>query len=129
MYRCTIQRRYVTLIEMMVVMFLIALIAGALAINLGGSFEEGKAFKTKTGIDKLEAILDLEIAKYPQSATQIQNNWKELARSSPIFKEESLLKDGWGEDYNVSYNAENGGVYIYSKKYEEYQRTHNSSIK
>lgn len=117
------------MIEMMVVMFLIALIAGALAINLGGSFEEGKAFKTKAGMDKLEAILNLEIAKYPQSTEQIRNNWKEVARSSPIFKEESLLKDGWGEDYDVDFNKDMGSVYIYSKKYAEYQRTHNSSIK
>lgn len=130
MYRCTIQRRFVTLIEMMIVMFLIALIAGALAINYGGSLDEGKAFKTKTGIDKLEAVLNLEISKYPQAANQIQSNWQEVARSSPMVKDaNSLVKDGWGEDYQVSINPDTGSVHIYSKKYDEYQRTHNSSVR
>jgi general secretion pathway protein G len=130
MYRCTIQRRFVTLIEMMIVMFLIALIAGALAINYGGSLDEGKAFKTKANMDKLEAVLNLEISKYPQSATQIGNNWQEIARSSPIVKDpNSLVKDGWGEDYVVTINPDTGSIYIYSKKYDEYMRTHNSAMR
>lgn len=130
MYRCTIQRRFVTLIEMMIVMFLIALIAGALAINYGGSLDEGKAFKTKSGMDKLEAVLNLEISKYPQAASQIESNWREVAKSSPLVKDpNALIKDGWGEDYNVTISPEHGGIYIYSKKYDEYQRTHNSAIR
>lgn len=123
MYKCTVQRRYVTLIEMMVVMFLIALIAGALAINLQGSMDEGKVFKTKAGIEKLEAILSLEIAKYPQAGNQIGSNWKSIAMASPMAKDTSILTDGWGEDYQVSTNPETGGVYVYSKKLEEHQRS------
>lgn len=127
--KCMIRRRHVTLIEMMVVMFLIALIAGALAINFQGSLDEGKAFKTKSGIEKLEAVLNLEISKYPQAAAQIGNDWQAVARASPIVKDaNSLIKDGWGADYEVTINPDTGGVRVYSRKFEEYQRTHNSVL-
>ena len=54
------KKRYITLVEMMIVMFLIAMITGVIAYNYTGSLEEGKAFKTKAGIQKIETILALE---------------------------------------------------------------------
>ena len=127
MYKCTIQRRFVTLIEMMIVMFLIAMIAGALAYNFQGSLDEGKAFKTKSGIEKLETILNLEISKHPGAASQIVSDWRSAVNASPIVKDpQSLIKDGWGDDYDVSLDPDRGGVVVSSRKYEEYLRTHNS---
>lgn len=127
MYKCTIQRRFVTLIEMMIVMFLIAMIAGALAYNFQGSLDEGKAFKTKSGIEKLETILNLEISKHPGAENQVISNWKAAVNASPIVKDpDALIKDGWGADYDVSLNPDTGGVQVTSKKYDEYLRTHNT---
>lgn len=129
MYKCTIQRRFVTLIEMMIVMFLIAMIAGALAYNFQGSLDEGKAFKTKSGIEKLETVLNLEISKHPGHANEVLSNWRAAVSASPIVKDpQSLIKDGWGDDYDVSLDAD-GGVQVTSKKYDEYLRTHNSQNK
>jgi len=124
------QRRCVTLIEMMIVMFLIALITGIVAYNYQGSLDEGKAFKTRNGIEKLETILNLEISKNPQAANQIESNWQAFVRASPIVKDpNNLIYDGWGDLYNVSIDRESGGVKVSSKKLEEYQNTHNSMIK
>ena len=58
-----IKRRYITLIEIMIVMFLIALITGVVAYNYRGSLDEGKAFKTRAAIDKLETILNLKVSE------------------------------------------------------------------
>lgn len=127
MYKSNIQRRFVTLIEMMIVMFLIALITGVIAYNYRGSLDEGKAFKTKSGIDKLETILNLEASKNPQGASAIQSDWKKYVLASPIVHDpNALIKDGWGEDYQVTINPENGGIYVSSRKFEEYKKTHNT---
>ncbi len=48
MYRAA--KRCVTLIEMMIVMFLISLITGVIAYYYRGSLDEGKAFKTKAAL-------------------------------------------------------------------------------
>lgn len=130
MYKCTMQRRFVTLIEMMIVMFLIALIAGALAYNYQGSLDEGKAFKTKTDIEKLETILNLEISKHPQATDDVINNWQEVIRRAPLVKNpNSLIMDGWGDLYDVRLDPERGGVRVTSKKYDEYRMHNNTMIR
>lgn len=127
MHKSTIKKRFVTLIEMMIVMFLIALITGVIAYNYRGSLDEGKAFKTKAGIEKLETILNLEASKNPQAASNIQSEWQKYVLSSPIIHDaKSLIKDGWGEDYQVSIDQETGNIHVHSRKLEEYQKTHHS---
>lgn len=124
MTKKTIKRRFVTLIEMMIVMFLIALITGVVAYNYRGSLEEGKIFKTKTGIVKLETILNLEIAKNPELARNITSNWQAIIMNSPLVHDPaSLITDGWGEPYEVSVE-ENGAVKVTSRRFNEYLRTH-----
>lgn len=127
MHKSTIQRRFVTLIEMMIVMFLIALITGVIAYNYRGSLDEGKAFKTQAAIEKLETILNLEVSKRPEKGEEVLSNWRDVIRSSPIVHDpNSLLKDGWGDDFQVTLDADTGGIHVYSKKFKEYQDTHNS---
>ena len=114
-----LHRRYVTLIEMMIVMFLIALIIGVIGYNYSGTLEEGKAFKTKAGMEKLETILSLAAAENPSLMDDIESNWQQVVRSSPLVKDpNSLIKDGWGIEYNVT--IEDGNIEIRSDRYQQY---------
>lgn len=116
------KRRFITLIEMMIVMFLIALITGVIAYNYRGSLEQGKAFKTQAGIERLETILNLSIAEDPTLQDHIEANWREVIRRSPLVQNpDALMKDGWGVEYQVS--MENNAVRVSSSKYQEYQHT------
>lgn len=122
MYRIH-QRRYVTLIEMMIVMFLIALIIGVLAFNYQGTLEKGKAFKTEVGIEKLETILNLRLAEEPSLADNIESQWVEVVRRSSLVKNpDDLVKDGWGVPYRISVDRETGAVRISSERYDQYKR-------
>lgn len=119
-----IKRRFVTLIEMMIVMFLIALITGVVAYNYRGTLEEGKVFKTKTGIQKLETILNLEVAKNPQLSGNIKSNWQAIILNSPMVHDpQALIVDGWGMPYDVDID-DNGAVKVTSQRYNEYLRAH-----
>jgi len=105
---------------MMIVMFLIALITGVIAYNYRGSLEEGKAFKSKAGMEKIEMILSLRTAENPDLMDHIQTNWPDIIRSDPLVKDpSSLIKDGWGQQYQVS--VENNVIKIRSQKYDDYQ--------
>lgn len=116
------KRRCITLIEIMIVMFLIALIAGVVTYNYRGSLDEGKAFKTKAAMDKIETILNLSIAEQPHLADHIESEWREIIRKSPLVKNPNdLIKDGWGEIFQVT--NENGVIYVRSAKYEDYERS------
>lgn len=117
------KRRFITLVEMMIVMFLIAMITGVIAYNYTGSLEEGKAFKTKAGIEKIHTVLDLHLATHPEERNQIDSQWRDIVMNSQLVKNgRELIKDGWGIDYQVSRDT-NGELEIKSEKYEAYQQS------
>jgi len=117
----TCVRRNITLIEVMIVMFLIALIIGAVAYNYQGAFDKGKAFKTETGMKRVEEILSISILENPELENNLESNWEEAIRTSPLVKNpETLIKDGWGQKYDV--RMEDGLIKVTSSRYDEYKR-------
>ena len=115
------KKRFITLVEMMIVMFLIAMITGVIAYNYTGSLEEGKAFKTKAGIEKIHTVLDLHLATHPEDREHISTKWRTIVENSQLVKNaRELMKDGWGNDYDVTSDG-NNDIEIKSQKYEQYQ--------
>lgn len=120
-------RRCITLIEIMIVMFLIALITGVVAYNYRGTLEEGKAFKTKAGIEKLQNILSLALADNP-GADLSGGNWQAYIENSPLVQNpKALMRDGWGNAYHVDYDQQ-GGVVVSSQRFEAYKQAHPTSM-
>jgi type II secretory pathway pseudopilin PulG len=114
------KKRFITLVEMMIVMFLIAMITGVIAYNYTGSLDEGKAFKTKAGIEKIHTILDLHFAIHPEDKESVESKWKTILDNSQLVKNaRELEKDGWGDEFDVTDDS-NGNIQITSKKYNEY---------
>lgn len=125
----SIKRRDITLIEIMIVMFLIAIITAAVAINVTGSLDEGRAFKTKTNIETLEGVLNLMVANDSTLQGSITSQWKELIRRSPLISNaDQISKDGWGNEYNI-YMDDAGVIKAQSRRYDEYTRTHPTLFK
>jgi len=117
-----LKRRYVTLIEMMIVMFLIALIVGVVGYNYRGTLEEGKAFKTKAGIERLETILNLAVAENSNLLDDIESNWPDIIKNHPLVSNPSaLIRDGWGNEYDV--RVENGEIVVSSSRYADYVKS------
>ncbi len=115
-------RRNITLIEVMIVMFLIALIIGAVAYNYQGATEKGRAFKTETGIKRLEEILTIALLDTPNAEDDLESNWEQLVRQSPLVSNpNAAIYDGWGNKYDVTIDN-NGQVKVTSQAYEEYLR-------
>lgn len=118
------KRRNITLIEIVIVMFLIAMITGVIAYNYTGTLEKGKAFKTEMGIERLTTVLNLSAAEHPTLLDNIEGKWKEVVRSSPLVnKPDELIHDGWGYEYRV--NVDNSGnIEVSSAKLDEYKKNH-----
>lgn len=122
------KKRFITLVEMMIVMFLIAMITGVIAYNYTGSLEEGKAFKTKAGIDKIRTILDLHLATTPDDRDNIETGWRGVLERSQLVKSpRELMKDGWGIEYQVSM-GDNQEIEVKSDKYIQYQAAKSGSL-
>jgi prepilin-type N-terminal cleavage/methylation domain-containing protein len=127
MRKVRILKRAVTLIEMIVVMILIATITGAVTLNYRKSLNEGRAFRTKEGIDRIETMLSLYFAEHPDANKNV-SEYSELlniAANSPLVKNaKDFLQDGWGSNYDISCK-ENGSdfeILVVSPKYEQYKK-------
>ena len=128
MKKAVFKKRFITLIEMMIVMFLIAMITGVIAYNYTGSLEEGKAFKTKNGIQKIRDVLSMHLATSPEDTQNIDTNWRTYVEASPLVKSSGdLTKDGWGGDYKVSID-DNGEITVTSDKYANYLKGKKSTM-
>lgn len=116
-----VKKRHVTLIEMMIVMFLIALIVGVVGYNSRGSLDEGKAFKTKMAIEKIEAILNLRIAEEPSVIESLSSNWTTIVEHSPLSNNgRAMSVDGWGNQFQVSLDS-NNSVLVESEALKNYE--------
>jgi general secretion pathway protein G len=112
-----VKKSAMTLIEIMIVIFLIASITGVLAYNYKGSLEKGKKFKTEMAMQKLHTILDLAVAEDPNLLDSIESNWEDIVRNSPLVNDKrSLIYDGWNKKYQVRFDR-NQGIQIASETY------------
>ena len=124
-----LKKRAITLIEIMIVMFLIALIAGVVTYNYRGSLDEGKSFKTSSAIDRVETILNLSVSDEPELLDNLQGNWKNIIRSSPLVKNPNdLIYDGWGNEFKVDVDP-NGNIKVSSDKYNDYKKSNATMFK
>lgn len=122
------KKRPITLLEIMIVIFLISLIGSVIGYNMKGSLDKGKAFKTEQAISQLEDIFQLEAAKGMLSHKEIAEQAESVLENSGLIKQPSeLLKDGWGNPFIIKATAE--GFKIYSKKYDDYLTKHSTKNK
>lgn len=124
------RRRFITLIEIMIVMFLIAMITGVVAYNYKGTLDEGRAFKTQQGIEKVRTILLLSIADNPEVFDRLSECWESCVKASPLASNgEALIKDGWGVKYEVtplSGPSEERDIQVRSARFDAYIQNHPS---
>jgi type II secretory pathway pseudopilin PulG len=96
------KKKAITLLEIMIVIFLIGLIGSVIGYNVKGSLEEGKAFRSEQGIEKLKDIFQMEMASGASAAEIIANPKYYLENSGLVANADKLLKDGWNQPYKIS---------------------------
>lgn len=106
-----LKRRFLTLVEMMVVMSLIAIIGAAVAYNVRGSLEKGRYFRSIEGVKQVENILYMHMAETGESLSSTLSKWKKVIARSPLVRSpEQATKDGWGHDYKLKRILSPGGA-------------------
>ncbi len=109
-----------TLLEIMIVIFLIGLIGSVIGYNMKGSLDEGRAFKSKQGAQQIRDILDLEVAK-GVSPQEVAGNPEKYLRNSGMAKDpKKMLRDGWDELFDIT-ATNKGTISVLSKKLKNYE--------
>ena len=114
------KKRPLTLLEIMIVIFLIGLIGSVIGYNVKGSLDEGKAFRSEQGAAQIRDILLLEVAKGHSIETVLEKKEIFLTSSGLVKDVKKLLNDGWGEPYEISANRYGSDIVIKSNKLKAY---------
>ena len=98
------KKRALTLIEVMIVIFLITLITGAIGYNMKGSMNKGKEFRTKQAKDQLHDLLliCLDESAGADAEAIAQNPIPYLRKSGLAKNPKHLIEDGWGKKFKIT---------------------------
>ncbi len=123
------KKRAFTLMEIIIVIFLIGIITGVISYNMRGSLDGGRAFKTEHAISQLTDILEMEIAKgdFPPE-TIVENPLQFLRRSGLVKNPTQLIRDGWNNPLEITINK-NGALQITSTGLRAYRRKQSATTR
>jgi|SRR5579872_6676306 len=108
------KKRPITLLEIMIVIFLIGLIGSVVGYNMKGSLDKGRVFKSEQGAAKIKEILNLQLAEGSNTIQEIVANPLGILKNSHLVdKPEKTFKDGWNHDYFVK-QSDGGDIEVYS---------------
>jgi type II secretory pathway pseudopilin PulG len=130
------KKRPMTLLEVMIVIFIIGIIGSVIGYNMRGSMDQGKAFKTKEGITKLYNIVHLEMDSNEIKALEGASS-EEIAKkigivltdSGLVNKPQQYLIDGWKNKLEFEVVPVKGGYEIRanSEKYKKFYEKKNKN--
>lgn len=116
-------KKAITLLEIMIVIFIIGIIGSVVGYNMKGSLDKGRSFKTEQAANKLYEVLTYALADGTVTYEEIKNTpdrLKTALRSSGLVqKPDDLIKDGWNVPFEFDFSVRDS-VRFKSDKYEEY---------
>jgi prepilin-type N-terminal cleavage/methylation domain-containing protein len=123
------KKRALTLLEIMIVIVLIGLIGSVIGVNMKGSLDEGRAFKTRQAQEQIQDILMLEVARGTPIDEVIAKREEYLENSGLVKKAKAFLRDGWGQEFLVKEDGrKNGNISVVSERLKAYNRKKNEKL-
>ena len=125
------KKRPFTLLEILIVIFLIGIIGSVIGYNMKGSLDEGRAFRSRQGIEQLRDIVELQLASgWPKENLSTPEEIKDcITRAGIAKKVDDLMKDGWGDPYVITYNPVKDQVTVKSEKLKKFDLKKNKNLK
>lgn len=116
------KKRYITLLEIMIVILLIGIITSVVGYNVKGSLDKGKIFKTEQAQMQIKDLLLLEIANGANIDEVVKNPKRYLIDSGLPKDVSELLKDGWGTPFEIKASKNKSDIVVTSKNLLKYDK-------
>jgi general secretion pathway protein G len=110
-------QRGFTLVELLLVLVILALIAGLVLPGIIGKAESAKAKAASSQISRISMSVEsfyLDTGNTPSSLEELVNEPSGVAGWNGPYIKNSILKDPWGQDYKYSVPGEHGDFDILS---------------
>lgn len=115
------QKRALTLLEIMIVIFLITLITGAIGYNMKGSLDKGKIFRSRQAKEQLHDMLLLMLAEGKKGEDLAQDPLKFIKELGLAKNPEKLMSDGWGAKFEITLTRDKKDFKITSENSDRYE--------
>jgi len=107
------QKRGFTLVELLLVVTIIGILAGAVLMNFRGQTDKAKTARAKADIQSMETALSLyemDIGDYPSSDEGLQALYEDpgVEGWSRPYLTKKVFRDPWGNDYVYDYPGSKG---------------------
>lgn len=109
-----------TLLEIMIVIFLIGIIGSIIGYSMTGTLDRGRAFKTEQGQQRLQDLLELQLANGTEQDQIINNTVTVIKELGMVKNPNDLIKDGWKNPYKIE--VIDGEVKVTSEKLRQYRK-------
>ncbi len=115
-----IKKMPITLLEIMIVIFIIGIIGSVIGRNMKGSLDEGRSFKSEQSSKQIYDLLTLQIANGESFEKIIKSPKDCLSTSGFISNPEKLFKDGWNKEFVIQKKIDEEDFVVYSEKWETF---------
>lgn len=115
------EKRALTLMEIMIVIFIITIITGAIGYNMKGSLDRGRAFKTEQAQAQLHDLLLICLEEGGKPLEIAEDPKKYLKKYNLAKNPETIVQDGWGNEFQITYNKKENDFEIASNAYSKYK--------
>lgn len=117
------KKRALTLLEIIIVIALITLITGVVGYNMRDTLNRGRMFRTERAKEQLRDMLLLSLAEGESPQQILSKPAASIKKLGLVKNVEELLKDGWGEKFQITYLEEEEDFQISSKNYDKHKRS------
>ena len=117
-----------TLLEIMIVIFLITLITGAIGYNMKGTLDRGRAFRTEQAQVQLHDLLLICMEEGVNPDDLAKDPVPNLKKFNLAKNSEKLVQDGWGNNFAIQYNHSKNDFKITSSSYAKYKKKLNQEV-
>lgn len=115
------KKRALTLLEIMIVIFLITLITGTIGYSMRGTLDKGRAFRTEQAQEQLHDLLLICLAEGGDADTIAKDPAKALKGLGLAKDPDNLVKDGWKTPFKITVNLKKTDFTVHSDPLDNYQ--------
>lgn len=113
------KKHAITLLEMMIVIFIIGIIGSVVGFSMRGSLNEGRSFKSEQGSKQVYDLLMLGLAEGTTMGEIIKRPESVIEMTGLASNPKKLVKDGWSKKFEIRRLGEDD-IIVYSKAWHEY---------
>ncbi len=123
------KKRALSLLEIMIVIFLITLITGTIGYSMRGTLDKGRAFRTQQAQEQLHDLLLICLAEKGDAEAITKDPLHYLNTLGLAKDPDNLIVDGWKVKFDITTNQSKNDFNIKSAALEKYKAKLNKQKK